>query len=126
MTCETCVDPCASAEVVWPVRQGALFLRRLRIAKVSGASFDLTGYAVRCQFRRNHFESNAAAVATPTCTIVDAARGVVDVRLGATATTLLYDGGVFDVEVYDPNDLDVVYRVYQGRWTTDLEATLGA
>lgn len=124
--CGTCLDPCAPAPVVWTVVQGALFLHRLKIVKSNGASFDLTGFSVRCQFRRNHHESLTLAVANATCTIVNATAGLVDVKLGATITTNMFDGGVFDVEVYDPDDLDTVYRVYQGSWRTSLEATLAS
>lgn len=126
MTCETCEDECSGSEVLWRVKQGALFLHRLKIVRGNGSSFNLTGYAVRCQFRRNKFESTTLAVANATCTITDAAKGIVEIKLGASTTTNMSDGGVFDVEVYDPDDADVVYRVYEGRWTTSLEATLAS
>lgn len=124
MTCETCTDPCSEAEVVWTIEQGAVFSMILRVRnKKTGGAFNLTGYAVRGQLRRQRFESQTLPVATFACTVLDAAKGKVRVRLGASVTTLMFDGGYFDVEVYDPDDLDVVYRVLSGRWITTLEAT---
>lgn len=125
MSCTPCTDPCAPAEVLWRISQGSLFLHQLTIVdNRTGRRFDLTGYTVRCQLRRGTFESTTAAVAEATCTVVDAVRGKVQVKLGATVTKGMYDSGVFDVEVSSDIDAEEVYRVYQGRWSTSLEATL--
>ena len=117
--------PCGGTgdALLWVVKQGALFWHSFRIVKSTGAPFDLTGYEVRCQFRRWHFESLTTAIAVATCTIIDAAKGKVELKLGATTTRLMFDRGVFDIEVASLTDPDEVYRVAQGRWSTSLEAT---
>lgn len=118
--------PCSGGDnsIMWVIKQGALFLHSFRIVKSTGAAFDLTGYEVRCQFRRWHFESLTTAVAQATCTIIDAPKGKVELKLGATTTRIMFDRGVFDIEVASLTDPDEVYRVAQGRWSTSLEATL--
>lgn len=118
--------PCGSASkgLTWKIEQGAYFKRRLKIRKkANGGTFNLTGYAVRCYFRRVKFETSENQVATATCTIVDAAAGRVDVVLGASVTRLMWDSGFFDVEVYSLTDTEEVYRVTQGAWAVDLEVT---
>lgn len=124
MSCEPCTDPCAQQATVWLVKQGALFWHRIKLVRANGSRFDLTGFTVRCQFRRGTFESTTAAVAEATCTVVDATRGIVDVKLGATITKQMFDFGVFDVEATNDIDPDEVYRFLSGTWTTSLEATL--
>ncbi len=119
-------EPCGAAKAgkTWLIKQGALFSRLLKIRwKRTGASFNLTGYGVRAYLRRNLFDASEPPLATCTCTIVDAATGQARVRLGATVTRGLYDRGFFDVEVYSLDDPDEVYRVLQGAFTVDLEAT---
>lgn len=125
MTCATCSDECSSAtSVEWVIKQGALFRHGLRVVRSSGGSFNLTGYEVRCQFRRGTFESRTAAIAVATCVVTSAAQGRFTVQLGASVTRGMYDSGVFDIEVYNPLDEDEVYRVYAGTWRVSLEATL--
>lgn len=119
--------PCsasATAGVTWKIEAGAYFKRRLKIRKkATGGTFNLTGYAVRCYFRKVKFEYGENQSATATCTIVDAAAGRVDITLGALTTRGMFDSGFFDVEVYSLTDPEEVYRVHQGAWTVDLEVT---
>lgn len=118
--------PCGGEDkgVTWKIQQGAYFKRRLKIRKLAtGGSFNLTGYGVRCYFRRVKFTTAADQTATATCTIIDAATGRVDVTLGASVTRMMWDTGYFDVEVYKIADAEEVYRVHQGAWAVDLEVT---
>jgi hypothetical protein len=108
----------------WKIQAGAVLKRLLKIRKVStGGTFNLTGYGVRCYFRKVKYEYGETQAATATCTIVDAAAGRVDIVLGATVTRNMVDTGYWDVEVYKLDDLDEVYRVLQGTYSVDLEVT---
>lgn len=108
----------------WKIQAGAVLKRLLKIRKVStGGTFNLTGYGVRCYFRKVKYEYGETQAATATCTIVDAAAGRVDIALGATVTRNMVDTGFWDVEVYKLDDLDEVYRVLQGTYSVDLEVT---
>jgi hypothetical protein len=116
-------DPCdPRAPQSWMIRQGTRFKARLRVKRDNGSAFNLTGYQVRAEFRWNHHESLSGPVATAVCTVAPDGRWV-DVVLGALTTKLMVDGGVFDVEVFNPNDLNEVYRVVQGTWSVNPEAT---
>lgn len=108
----------------WRIQAGAHFKRSLKIRRVAtGGSFNLTGYGVRCYFRKVKYDYAETQTATATCTIVDEATGRVDIILGATTTRLMVDTGFWDVEVYKLDDLDEVYRVLQGTYSVDLEVT---
>lgn len=129
MTCEAAqpdCGPCGGGEkapLVWKILAGATFNKRLKIRKShNGGSFDLTGYGVRCWFRKVKFDYAATAVAA-VCTIIDAPTGRVDLRLGAMTTRMMVDTGFFDVEVYKLDDTEVVYRVAEGAYKVSLEVT---
>lgn len=121
--------PCSASSggVVWTIRQGALLSHRLHVVNtLTGSSFDLTGFGVRGYLRHRPFDESYPALAEFVGEVIaPATKGWLRVKLGATVTRRLYDNGFFDVEVYKLNDPDVVYRVYQGRWTVDLEITTG-
>lgn len=118
--------PCGTGRrgKVWRVLAGSLFSHLLRVKrKKTGGSFDLTGYGARCYFRKNRYNFDEPPYATLTCEVVDATKGQVRVKLGATETRRLVDVGYFDVEVYKLDDFDVAYRVLQGEYVVDLEVT---
>lgn len=109
---------------VWRVLAGSLFSHLLKVRRrKTGASFNLTGYGVRCFFRKTKYDFAVPAYATAECEIVDAAKGQVRVKLGAPTTRLMVDSGFFDVEVYSLDDPDEVYRVLHGGYVVDLEVT---
>lgn len=125
---EVSCGPCSASSggVTWKIKQGALFSYKLHVINADkGSSFDLTGYGVRGYLRHRPFESDVPLAEFVGEVITPATKGWIRVKLGATVTRGLWDNGFFDVEVYKLDDPDIVYRVYQGKWTVDLEITTG-
>jgi hypothetical protein len=109
--------------------QGATFVLQVSCVYAStGAVFPLTDFLVGGQIRK----TRKASVVTKsfTCTVLDAAGGVLRASLSATDTAALVAGDtdtdakskyVYDIEIYK-ND-GTVYRVIEGRLTVRPEVT---
>lgn len=52
--------------------------------------------------------------------------GAIRLVMGARDTALMDRGGVWDVELFNPNDLDEVYRLAGGDFVIDKQVTVGA
>ena len=100
------------------IDQGSDFSIQLTI-KESGSAKNLTGYSARAQLRRSITSTTLSG--TFTCTITNAANGIVTMALGYSATASLVPGKYFyDLEIYTGS---VVQRLIQGNATVRGEVT---
>lgn len=100
------------------IDQGSDFSIQLTV-KESGSAKNLTGYSVRAQLRSSITSSSIAA--TFTCTITNAANGVITMGLPASTTTGLSAGSyVYDLEVVTGS---AVQRLIEGTATLRAEVT---
>lgn len=105
------------------IRAGDRNLMRVTVTS-GGAPWDLTGAAVAAQARLSPTDATAALVAT--CTITDAANGVVEVQWSGTAVRTLLGSakawnGVWDLQV-TPFGAEPL-TVAAGRFQADLDVT---
>lgn len=102
------------------IYQGATFSKSLYFNTKDGRPVDLTGYSFRGQLRVDF--DDVEPQADFTCTIVDAAAGVLSVSLSDTVTAALEPGILkYDLEMVRPNL--TVLRLIQGKATVDPEVT---
>ena len=100
------------------IDQGSDFSVQLTI-KESGTAKNLTGYNARAQLRPSITSTTLSG--TFTCTITNAAGGIVTMALGYSTTASLVPGKYFyDLEIYTGS---VVQRLIQGNATVRGEVT---
>lgn len=102
------------------IDQGSDFAIDLTV-KEDGVVKDLTGYSARAQMRAK--KSDASAAATFTCTVTNAAGGVIKMSLpNATSSSLTAGRYYYDLEIYTASDA-IVKRLLEGEVTIDREIT---
>ena len=100
------------------IDQGSDFSIQLTV-KESGSAKNLTGYSARAQLRTSITSSSVAA--TFTCTITNAANGIMTMALPASTTTSLTAGNyVYDLEIVTGS---AVQRLIEGTATVRAEVT---
>jgi predicted Zn-dependent protease len=93
------------------IDQGSTFSMNLRADDVNGASYNLTGYSVRAQARRNYAST---AYWSFTGNVTDALKGAIAISMTAAQTAALKSGRyVYDVEIY--NNSGIVVRIAEGQ-----------
>lgn len=106
--------------------QGSTFTRTFSIMEPDGETpYDLTGYSARMKIRRDYDSATVLFSATVTngAITIDALNGEITVDIGAVDTATFARDGVYDLEIFDPSDVDIVYKVVRGRFTLVKEAT---
>lgn len=102
------------------IDQGASFSNTVQIKDADGDGFDLTGYTVRGQIRRNYNSGSAAA--TFVTDLFDAENGYFEFSLTPLQTTGLKAGCyVYDIEIESGSG--TVDRVLEGQATVTPEVT---
>lgn len=107
------------------IKQGATFflLLNLKEEDVAGAitPFNATGMMFRGQVKRCPQGTTAWDF---TFNPIDLSNGEVEVKMGADVTETLPAGElVYDIEVYDPSDITIVYKGLYGKATVIEEVT---
>ena len=94
------------------INTGATFTQKFHLENVSSnTALDVTGFNVRAKMRKH--ASSVSCAATFTCSVADAAGGVIQVGLTSTATEVLKAGRyMYDVVVKD--SAGEVTRVVEG------------
>ena len=118
----------AAAELDIIIEQGATFDLSLTVSDSEGYPINYTGLKARSQFRLTQDSTttlldlssdNGDLLVQPSSLI-----GVVQFNISAVETAALVDsGGVYDLEVFDPNDVASVTRLVQGVWMLNKEVT---
>jgi hypothetical protein len=91
------------------------------VVKDDGVPRDLTGYSARAMMRQKY--SDVSPVATFTCSLPDAANGVVKAELHNSVTKDLTPGRYkWDIELYTSGD-SVVFPILKGKAEVRAEAT---
>jgi hypothetical protein len=106
------------------VDQGKTFDRTL-IYKVGGVPFDNTGYAARMQVRRN-YNSVTPALSLSSIAgeiVLGGANGQIGWNVSAVDMEDINGEYVYDLELYDPTDVDVVIGVVRGTLVSRSEVT---
>jgi hypothetical protein len=81
------------------VDQGSYFSRFITLVTPAGTTFDLTGYTVSSQMRKNTTSSIGYTIP---CSITDASAGKVKLRLNAETTENIPAGRyLYDIEITD-------------------------
>lgn len=102
------------------IDQGSDFAIQLTLAE-NGSAKDLTGYSARAQLRPTKASSTLSA--TFTCTVTDAAAGIIRMALGNSVTAALSAGiYYYDLEIFTSGD-GVVTRLIEGQATINQEVT---
>lgn len=106
------------------VDQGKTFQRTI-IYKVGGVPFDNSSFEARMQVRRN-YNSNVPVLSLSSTTgsiILGGANGQIGWAVSAIDMEDLVGEYVYDLELYDPLDLDVVIGVVRGTLVSRAEVT---
>jgi hypothetical protein len=102
------------------IDQGSDFAIQLTISE-EGVAKNLTGYSARAQLRPT--KKSTTLSATFTCTITNAAQGILKMELENAVTATLLDGIYFyDLELFSSND-EIVSRLLEGQATVTPEVT---
>ena len=100
--------------------RGSRYLKSWIYQESDKDPIDLTGLEARMAIRRKD-TSNTPEITLTTSggeIVLGATAGQVDIVLGATVTdTISIDSGVYDLEIYDPLDLDIVDTILEGSVT---------
>tara|TARA_B100001778_G_C18480619_1_gene580144 strand:- start:335 stop:667 length:333 start_codon:yes stop_codon:yes gene_type:complete len=100
------------------IDQGSDFSIQLTV-KESGSAKNITGYSARAQLRSSITSSSITA--TFTCTITNAANGILTMALPAATTTNITPGNyVYDLEIVTGS---AVQRLIEGTATVRAEVT---
>lgn len=98
--------------------QGSKYQLIIRVLQTS-----LAGLSARMKIRPDKASSSELADWS-TYLVVDTANGLVTLTLPADITSAYaWDRGRYDIEVYNPSDATVVYRILQGHVRLDREVT---
>jgi hypothetical protein len=102
------------------IDQGSDFALDVTV-KEDGSAKDLTGYSARSQMRAK--KSDASAAASFTCTVTDAANGILKMELSNSTSSNMTAGRYFyDLEIYTSGDA-IVKRILEGEVNIDREVT---
>jgi hypothetical protein len=102
------------------IDQGSDFALDVTV-KEDGSVKDLTGYSARSQMRAK--KSDASAAASFTCTVTDAANGILKMELSNSTSSNMTAGRYFyDLEIYTSGDA-IVKRILEGEVNIDREVT---
>ena len=102
------------------IDQGSDFAIQLTVKENSIAK-DLTGYNARAQLRSTKTSSTISG--TFTCTITDAANGLITMELSNAVSSAMSAGSYYyDLEIYTANDAFVA-RLLQGKVSIAQEVT---
>jgi hypothetical protein len=106
------------------VDQGKTFDRTL-IYKVGGVPFDNSGFAARMQVRRNYnsLVPVLSLSSTAGTIILGGANGQIGWSVSAIDMEDLIGEYVYDLELYDPTDADIVIGVVRGTIVSRAEVT---
>lgn len=106
------------------VDQGKTFERSLTYI-VGGVPFDNTSYEARMQVRRNYNSALSALTITSLGGDITLAgvSGVISWTVSAIDMVTLVGDYVYDLELFDPADLDIVIGVVRGTLTSRPEVT---
>lgn len=108
------------------IEQGATWRQSLQYLQANGTPFDLTGYDVRMQARRNHssdvilfFIDTAAGYIT-----VDTSTATITLEIPANQTAAFqWSRAVYDIEIEDTVGSQGVARIVEGVITLSREVT---
>lgn len=92
------------------------------------AAVDFTGWQARMQFRKTYNAKTpllSLTSADPDEIFLDAPNGKIFIFIGADVTETLPNGrfGVWDIEIYNPDDVEEVIRLLQGEVEFSAEVT---
>ncbi len=95
-----------------------------RRKKADGTPLTLAGLSLRGQIRQDK-DQTSPLLATMTVTVTDpSSNGEGLAYIGATVTATMTMGGWYDVEAFDPLNLDNVVRVLEGKVALDKGVTV--
>ena len=101
------------------LEQGATFNRILTL-KENDSAMNLTGYSVASKMRSTH--DSSTVVGTFTCTISDAANGMISMQMTNSTTAAIEEGiYVYDLEITASSG--TVTRIMEGKVTVNPEVT---
>lgn len=106
------------------VDQGKTFDRTV-IYRVGGVPFDNTGYEARLMVRRN-YNSLVPSLSLSSTTgeiTLGGINGQIGWNVSAVSMEEINGDYVYDLELYDPTDVDVVIGVVRGTLTSRAEVT---
>lgn len=109
----------AAAKLNLKFEKGARFQKTLVWQDSSKVPVPLTGFEARMQVRDSINSAGFAVEVTSVGgdIVLEAGGniGQIDITIGATVTdALVMTSGVYDIEIYDPADVDVVDRLVEG------------
>lgn len=106
------------------VDQGKTFDRTI-LYKVGGVPFDNTGFEARMQVRRNYNSAVPALSLTSVSgeIVLGGANGQIGWAVSATDMEDIIGEYVYDLELYDPTDSDIVIGVVRGTLVSRAEVT---
>ena len=106
------------------VDQGKTFDRTI-LYKVGGVPFDNTGFEARMQVRRNYNSLVPALSLSSTSgeIVLGGANGQIGWAVSAVDMEDLIGEYVYDLELYDPTDVDIVIGVVRGSINSRPEVT---
>lgn len=101
--------------------RGSRYLKSFIYQDSSKVVIDLTGLSARMQIRERDNSPDPAEIELTTTNgqiVLGGVTGQIDIILGATETdALMINKGVYDMELYDSLDLDVVDTILEGAVT---------
>ena len=96
-----------------PIDQGTSFSSVINVSGADGLPYNLTGYTVRGQIRKNYTSSTAVSFAASV--VAPATDGKIQLTLTSTQTAAMKPGRyVFDVEIVE-TATSAISRVVQGQ-----------
>ena len=108
----------AAAKINLVIEKGAKFTKKFIWQDANKAPIDNSAYEARMQIRET-LESSTIVLELTTTTsgiTLGGANGEINLEIGATVTdAITIKSGVYDLELYDPLDLDDVIRLIQGQ-----------
>jgi len=101
--------------------RGSRYLKSFTYKDVDKTPISLAGLSARMHIRkRDNSSLPEIELSSATGQIVleaGSVTGQIDIVLGATETGLTIDNGVYDLELYDSGDLDIVDTILEGAVT---------
>jgi len=120
-----CVLTYAPAATWNPIADQGKTWSRTVIYKIGGTPFDTTGWAGRMMVRRNYDSLPVVSLTSaPGGGItLGGVTGEIVFFVGADDMEVLVGKYVYDLELYDPNDVEIVYGIIRGTLTVRREVT---
>lgn len=104
------------------VDQGATFTKIVDVTNEDGTPFDLTGFSASSQMRKSYFTNTSHEITAEV--EGDPTNGQVKLTLLPSVTNSIRAGRyVYDLEVHNDSDPDVVIRVIEGIVTLTPQVT---